>query len=125
MLIVKFATSIGSLLSIHNPETFKLAIFGGLVFLGAAYLYRLIHLVLYNSDGLGIHLFEVFYIVLKNAGEAIITTALISVSWGWSILHTNSNQSYILIGTGAGIINIVSLVLSSLTEEHEELYHHF
>jgi hypothetical protein len=65
------------------------------------------------------------YVVMKNAGEAIITTAIVSLSWGWSLVHLNSNQSYIIIGFLAGIINIVSLILSSLTEEHEELFHHY
>jgi len=45
-----------------------------------------------------------------------MTTAIVSVSWGWSIIHVNTNQYYVIIGVLAGIINIVSLILASLTE---------
>jgi hypothetical protein len=63
--------------------------------------------------------------VLKSVGEAIITTMIVSLSWGWSILHLKSGQFYLIIGVLAGIINSVSLALSFLTEESEELYHHY
>lgn len=49
-------------------------------------------------------------------GEAIITTVIVAVAWGWSIVHLNSNQSYIIIGVLTAIVNIVSIILSSLTE---------
>jgi hypothetical protein len=56
-LIIKFAIPMANLLSFNNPDGLKIFIFGGLVSLGAAYLYKLIHLVLYNIDGSGIHAF--------------------------------------------------------------------
>lgn len=56
-------------------------------------------------------------------GEAVITTMLIAISWGWTIIHLKPNQYYIIVGVVSCLINIVSLILSSLTEEHEELYH--
>ena len=55
--MIKFAMPIGSLLSVNNPSLVKMTIFGGLIVLGAAYLYRLIHLMLYNIDGNGIYAF--------------------------------------------------------------------
>jgi hypothetical protein len=119
ILVIKFALPMGALLSLQNPNNLKLAIFGGLIVLGAGYLYRLIGLVLYNLDGTGIHIFEVFYFILKNSGEAVITTVIVSLAWGWSIIHLNPNQSYIIFGVLTGIVNIVSLILSSLTEEDE------
>lgn len=66
--MVKFAFPMATLLSFKNPNGSKLTIFAGLILLGAAYLYRLIHLVLYSIDGSGIYVFELFYIVLKNVG---------------------------------------------------------
>ncbi len=119
LLVIKFAIPIGSLLSLQNPNMLRLIIFGGLIVLGAAYLYRIIHLVIYNLDGNGIYVFELIYIVLKNLGEAVITTVIVSVAWGWSIVHLNTSQSYIIIGVLTAIVNIVSIILSSLTEEHE------
>lgn len=115
-LIVKYAFPMASLLSFKNPDGLKLSVYGGLILLGAAYLYRLIHFILYNLDGYGIHVFEIFYLVLKNVGEAIITTMIVCISWGWSIIHLNVNQYYIIVCVLAGIVNIVSLILSSLTE---------
>ncbi len=117
--MVRFSFPLMDLLSLRQPSGSKLAVFGGLILLGTAYLYRLIHLALYKLDGSGIYVFELFYIVLKNAGEAIITTMIVSLSWGWSIIHLNSSQNYMIIGFIVGIINIVSIILSVLTEEHE------
>jgi len=57
-----------TLLSFTNPDPLKLAIFGGLILLGGGYMYRLIHLIIYYSNGDGIHLFEIFYLILKNIG---------------------------------------------------------
>lgn len=124
-MILKFAMPMANLLSLKNPDTVKIMVYGGLVILGAAYLYRLIHLFLYWTDGTGIHLFETFYLILKNVAEAVITTMLVAIAWGWTIVHLKPNQYYVIIGVVSCLINIVSLILSSLTEEHEELYHSY
>jgi hypothetical protein len=57
LLIIKFSFPIASLLSFNNPDGLKLTIFGGLGLIGGAYIYRLIHLILYNLDGSGIYIF--------------------------------------------------------------------
>lgn len=57
ILLVKFAVPIANLLSLSNPNTVKLIVYGGLLFIGTAYLYRLIHLILYWTDGSGVHIF--------------------------------------------------------------------
>ena len=124
-MLIKFAVPIIKIISLNNPHAVKIIVYGGMIVLGTAYLYRLIHLVIYWSDGAGVHLFEVFYLVLKNVGEAVITTMLVAISWGWTIVHLNPSQYYIIIGAVSTLINIVSLVLSSLTEEHEHLYHYY
>lgn len=56
-LIFRYADSIGYLLTMKRPDGLKIAIFGGLIMLGAAYLYRLIHIILFSFDGLGVHFF--------------------------------------------------------------------
>jgi hypothetical protein len=124
-MILKFAMPMANLLSLKNPDTVKIIVYGGLVVLGTAYLYRLIHLFLYWTDGVGVHLFETFYLILKNVAEAVITSMLVAIAWGWTIVHLKPNQYYIIIGVVSCLINIVSLILSSLTEEHEELYHSY
>ena len=117
-MIVKYAIPMGTIFSLKNPNAVKIIVYGGLMFLGAAYLYRSIHLVIFWNNGDGVHLFEVFYVVLKNVGEAIITTMLVAIAWGWTIIHLKPNQYYIIIGVVSGLINIVCLVLSSLADEH-------
>ena len=114
ILIIKFAVPMANILSLSNPNTVKIIVYGGLIFLGTSYLYRMIHLLIFWNDGSGVHLFEVLYLVLKNIGEAIITTMTVAIAWGWSILHIKPSQTYIVIGFVSGLINIISLILSSL-----------
>ena len=56
-MIIKFAIPIVNILSVKNPHAVKLIVYGGMVVLGTAYLYRLIHLVIFWGDGSGIHVF--------------------------------------------------------------------
>ena len=116
IMIIKFAIPIAKLLSVRNTHTMKVIVYGGLALLGIAYLYRFIHLCVYYSDGSGIHLFDIFYLVLKNVAESIITTLLVALAWGWSVVHLNSSQNYILLGLVSALINIVCLIVSSLAE---------
>jgi hypothetical protein len=118
-MVIRFGMPIANILSLKNPDVVKIMGYGGMVVLGTAYLYRLIHLAFYWQDGMGVYLFEGFYLAFKNIGEAVITTMLVAISWGWTIIHLRPNQYYIIIGVVSGLINIVSLILSSLTEEHE------
>lgn len=48
-----------------------------------------------------------------------------SFAWGWSIIHIKGSWFYIGIGAAAGVVNIICLALSSLTEEHESINHHY
>ena len=61
--------------------------------------------------------------MLKNVAEGIIATMLISIAWGWTIVHLKPSQYYVIIGVVSCLINVVSLIISSLTEEHEQLHH--
>jgi len=79
----------------------------------AGYIYKAVHLVLYSKDGLGIQGFVLANFILKYIGEAISTTMLIALSWGWSLTNLKSNRGYIAIGIVVGLINIYSLVVSA------------
>jgi len=57
LLVIRFAVPLVRLLSLTNPSSVKVLVYGGLVVLGAAYLYRLIHLLIYWGDGSGVHIF--------------------------------------------------------------------
>jgi hypothetical protein len=57
ILVIKFAIPIAELLSLSNPNAIKIIVYGGLVLLGTAYLYRLIHLAIFWTDGSGVHIF--------------------------------------------------------------------
>lgn len=86
-MVIKFAMPMANILSLKNPNSVKIMVYGGMVILGTAYLYRVMHLLLFWTDGSGVHLFEVFYLVLKNIGEGVITTMLVAIAWGWTIVH--------------------------------------
>lgn len=50
--------------------------------------------------------------VLKNIGEALITTLFIVIAWGWSIVHLKASKFLICLGLLVGAVNIVCLVLA-------------
>jgi hypothetical protein len=113
----KYSFSIVLLIDFKNLDLIKVLIFSGLIFLGGAYMYKLTHLLFCYYYGDGIHLFEVFYLIFKGLGEMVNVTLLIILSWGWSIVHLNSYTKYLVIGITAGIINLISLILASMTDE--------
>ena len=118
-LLLSNVNAMSQLLNFYKLDWLRIAIYLGLMMLGAAYIYKLIHLVLYCHDGSGIYGFVIAYVILKNIGEAITTTMIVSLAWGWSLTHMNANHASIIIGGIAGIVNIVTLVLAMLTDEHE------
>lgn len=48
---------------------------------------------------------------------------MVSIAWGWTIVHLKPDPSYIIVGIVSTLINVVGLVLASLTDEHEYLHH--
>jgi hypothetical protein len=54
------------LISEFYPNLIKLMTFGGLVLMGVAYMYEVIHLYIYYSDGSGVPLFHIFYLLLRG-----------------------------------------------------------
>jgi len=68
IIVISFGATMASLLSEFRPNPIKLVAFGGLILMGVAYLYELIHLLIYYSDGSGVALFHIFYIILRGIG---------------------------------------------------------
>jgi hypothetical protein len=114
VLTVSFGGKMASLLGEFRPNSIKMIAFAGMVLMGVGYLYELINLFIYYSDGAGVGLFHVFYIFLKGIGEGIVTTMLVSFAWGWSIIHVRGSWGYVFVGATAGVIDVVCLALSSL-----------
>lgn len=56
-MLLRYAVPIVGILSLKNPNSVKVVVYGGLLVLGVAYLYRLIHLLIYWGDGGGVHIF--------------------------------------------------------------------
>lgn len=115
VLMVKFALPLMNTVMKSNDQT-RMAVFGGLVILGFAYFYRLLHLAIYYTNGNGIYFFEVLYILLKTSCEFIIVTVIVAVGWGWSITHLSHDQSYIIAGITTALINTVGLIVNSSAE---------
>ncbi len=57
ILLVKYAVPIGSSIFNDSNDKTKIIVFTGLIVLGISYFYRLIHLILYSSNGKGIYFF--------------------------------------------------------------------
>jgi hypothetical protein len=85
----------------------------------------MIHLGIYYTNGKGIPFFDVLYIILKSACEFIIVTSLVAIGWGWSIIHLKHDQSYILAGVIATLINIVGLIVNLAAEELADIHHKY
>ena len=96
-----------------SQDQTKITVFSGLIILGFAYFYRLLHLAIYYTNGEGIYFFEVLYILLKTSCQFIIVTVIVAVGWGWSITHLSHDQSYILAGVTTALINTVGLIVNS------------
>ena len=92
----------------------RIIIYAGVFTLGIAYFYKLLHLIVYAEDGKGISVLVILSIILKNVTEAIIVTVIVSIGWGWSIIHLKHDQSYIITGTVSALINVIGLVLDLL-----------
>lgn len=112
VLMVRFAIPLGKVIMGSNDKT-KITAFVGLIVLGFSYFYRLLHLGIYHSNGEGIYFFEAIYIILKTPCEFIIITLIVALGWGWSITHLSYDQSYILAGVTAALVNTICLILSS------------
>lgn len=52
-------------------------------------------------------------------------TVIIAVGWGWSITHLSYDQSYIIAGVAAALINIIGLIVSVSAEEMVDVHHKY
>ena len=125
ILIIKNAKSIGKSIFSSESDQTKIIVFTGLIVLGVAYFYRMIHLGIYYTNGKGIAFFDGLYIILKSSCEFIIVTTLVAIGWGWSIIHLKHDQSYILAGLIATLINISGLIVNLAAEELAETHHKY
>ena len=71
----------------------------------------MLQICLIYHDGEGFKMFEMAYLLFKHVGEALITTLILSLSWGWTITNMNSNKQYLVLGLAVGIINMAGLGL--------------
>ena len=65
------------------------------------------------------------YIILKSCCEFVIVTVLVAIGWGWSITHLAHDQSYIIAGVIATLINIVGLIVNVLSDEMVDIHHKY
>ena len=86
VLLIKYALPLVNSVLKSQDQT-RITVFSGLIILGFAYFYRLLHLGIYYADGEGVYFFYILYILLKTSCEFIIVTVIVAVGWGWSITH--------------------------------------
>lgn len=68
VIIIKYAAPMGQIFLQGRPDWLRLSVYLSFILLGAGYVYKLIHLILYSMDGIGIHGFILAYLILKNIG---------------------------------------------------------
>lgn len=75
--------------------------------LGLSFFYKIINLVVVVQVGESITFFNILHAILKNSCEGAIVTMLISVAWGWTIIHMNFQIKYQLIAVAVTLVNVV------------------
>lgn len=65
------------------------------------------------------------YNTLKYTAEGIMVTLIVSISWGWSLLHLKHYNYYPIIGAIVTIANLVSIILDISAEQIEEAHHKY
>ena len=124
-VLIKFGMPIFRTFAQKRPDTTRIVVYSAVMILGVAYFYRVLHLIVYYSDGKGLVILDIFYIVLKNSTEGVFVTVIISIAWGWSIVHLRHDQTYILAGTLSALINVAGMVLNSLSDRLEDEHHQY
>ena len=52
-------------------------------------------------------------------------TIVVSIAWGWSIVHLNHDHTYVIAGTLAALINVSGLILNAMEEKKEDAHHQY
>lgn len=124
MMIGYFFNTIADVF-IHSKDNTKIIAFTSVIVIGIAYVYRLIHLSLYYSNGEGMYIFDILYRIIKTICEFVIVTFLIAISWGWSLTHLKHDNTYIYFGAISTLINLVVIICAALVDENYDLYHFY
>lgn len=99
-----------------KPDITRTVLYIGLLGLGISFLYKFLHIIVYTYDGKGIIFLDIIAIIIKNIVEGIVGTIIISIAWGWSIVHLKHDQTYIIVGAISSIMNIIGLILISIED---------
>lgn len=90
-----------------------------------SYLYRLINLAMVNFYGEDVWFLVYLYTTLKYLVEGIMVTVIVSISWGWSLIHLKHQAYYSIIGVIVTIINLIGIILDINADEIEEVHHQY
>ena len=86
-LLIKYGVPIIKTFSRRKPDITRILVYTAVIILGLSYFYRILHLIIYYNDGSGLVILDIFYIIIKNISEGIFVTVIVSIAWGWSIVH--------------------------------------
>ena len=64
-IMIKYGIPIFKTFADRKPDTTRIIVYCGVICLGVAYFYKLLHLTVYYSDGKGLVFLDIFYICLK------------------------------------------------------------
>lgn len=83
----------------------------GYLLLGLSVFYRVVNLITTIYSGETIVIFDMLHGGFKNLAEGGVLALLVSISWGWSLTHTNFPDKYKLIAVLGTAINIFCVIL--------------
>lgn len=69
--------------------------------------------------------FHSLCIILKYMAEGLIVTIIVSIGWGWTLIHMQHDEIYIIMGVMVTFLNIASMILHHSLEEDPTLHHNY
>lgn len=104
--------------SIKNQnDTTRLIIYCSYIFLGLAYFYRFLDLMLTSYNGEGTLFLTLLYNCIKHIVLGIANTVFVAIAWGWSLTHLKHEPYYIVMGVLTTMLSIACTAIEVFDEE--------
>lgn len=99
----------------------------GVMSLAASYIYKLVHLLVYRSNGVGYPFMNTLYVLTKTISESLVVGLLVTIASGWSVIHSDDIQKrrYLSFSVILGVWNALAAVLATWTDSHLNKYHFY
>ena len=102
-------------------------IFIGILGLAASYIYKLMHLIKYSTNGVGFPAMDLLSTLTKTVSESLVVGLLVTIASGWSITHFDEvkRRSYVFFGAMLAAWNVCAAVLATWANRNHDKYHFY